>query len=516
MSHYKPNPDKNVNLVIDGKPVTVPEGTTILEAARKINIHIPTLCDHPDLRRRSVCRLCVVECDGRGKLVAACANDVWEGVSIVTTNARIVGIRRTIVELLLANHPPECLSCIRNTKCELQTLAENFGIRSVPFRRDPADSRLPETSAGFLVRDMRKCVKCGRCVEVCQEVQTVRAINSSHRSVKFEICTPYEQALSEGPCIFCGQCAEVCPVGAIFEHDQTAEVWAALNSGGQHTAVQIPATAAEALGGELAYPPGIVTGGKMAAALKRMGFDKVFNAAAFADFTIREECKELTDRIKDKARLQGNLQGKLPMIVACSPGWIKFVKEFYPDLMDHVSVSKNPDQAFGSFVKEKYPETTTVSVMPCLATKHRSRRSEAEKNGCPGVDLVLTVRELARMIRLAGIDFTNLPESPFDETGLPIDQAGIPGNNIEAILCKVYEAYRGGTDTPVGFKDGNEGISEAELDLEGNKIKALLVDGLENARKVMDSIRRGECGAAFVAVRSCPIGCSVNGAAGPW
>jgi len=297
MSHHKPDPNKNVNLTIDGIPVTVPEGTRILEAARKVDVHIPTLCDHPDLCKRTVCRLCVVECDGRGKLIAACANDVWEGVSIVTHNARLLSIRKMIIELLLANHPQDCLSCIRSTNCTLQSLAADFGIRESPFRHDAADLRPPVTESATLVRDMAKCVKCGRCVEACQEVQTIRAINTSHRGTHYEISAPYGQALADGACVFCGQCAAVCPVGAIYEHDQSAEAWIALNDKDRRVAVQFSPSLSETIDNALNLPAGTATPGRIVTALKRLGFDQVLNAQSFADAATAEEHNELSNRI---------------------------------------------------------------------------------------------------------------------------------------------------------------------------------------------------------------------------
>ena len=517
MSHYKPDPNKNVNLTIDGLAVTVPEGTTILAAARKAGIHIPSLCDHPDLGRRSVCRLCVVECDGGGKLKAACAHDVWEGAQVVTNNARIVNTRRMVLELLLANHPQDCLTCIRNKKCELQTLAEQFGIRGSPFRREALPSRPPEVESKTLVRDMNKCVKCGRCVEACQEGQTVRAINTSRRSVHYGITTPYDHTLIDGPCVYCGQCAAVCPVGAIYENDETNEVWAAIHDSERHVVVQTAPAVRIALGDEFGLPPGTVTTGKMVSALKRIGFDQVFDTDFSADLTIMEEGHELLDRIKHG--------GVLPMITSCSPGWINFAEAFYPDLLDHLSTCKSPQQMFGALVKTYYPQVsgvdaariTSVSIMPCVAKKFEARRPGMDSSGFRDVDVVLSTRELARMIKLAGIDFTNLPESPYDSLMGDSSGAGAifgaSGGVMEAALRTVYEVQTGQSLDAPDFIEvrGQKGIKAAEVDLDGTKVKVLVANGLSNARKIMDSIRAGECDAAFVEIMSCPGGCIGGG-----
>ena len=453
MSHHKPDPNKNVNLTIDGLPVTVPEGTRILEAARKAGIFIPTLCEHPDLCKRAVCRVCVVEGDGRGKLFAACASDVWEGANIVTNNARLAGIRKTIVELILANHPQECLTCIRSKNCELQSLAETLGIRESVFRREAMGSKPPVTESMTLVRDMAKCVKCGRCVEACQEVQTVHAINSSFRGIHYEISAPYGQSLTDGACVFCGQCSHVCPVGALYERDQSAEAWAALGSAERKAAVRIDSAIGAAFDEALGLPAGTVSTGKLVTALKRLGFGRVLNANIAAQSAVNELCGELLKRVQQGA--------KLPLIAGCWQGLPRFVENCCGDLANHVySCSQPPDYE------------ATIAVEPCLAKKYSTHA------------ITLTVRETARMFTLAGIDFINLDESPFDE---PAETGSEDSRQI------VFHAI-----------EGQNGVEGAELNIKGSKVQLLIVHGLGNARTIMESIRRGTCDAVFVEILCCP------------
>jgi len=452
MSHHIPDPNKNVSLTIDGMAVTVPEGTKILEAARKANVIIPTLCDHPDLCRRAVCRLCVVECDGKGKLLTACANDVWEGVKIVTNNSRIISIRKTIVELLLANHPQDCLNCAANTDCKLQSLARIYGIRETPFKCEVINRQPPNGQSG-LIRDMDKCVKCGRCVEACQEIQTVRAINSSHRSVNYRISTAYNQPYTDSSCVFCGHCETVCPVGAIYEHDQSAEAWAAINDSERRTAAQFSTTLCAELDNALGLHAGTVSPGKTVTALKRLGFDQVYDAQFTIDLAASELNYELQNRVKNGGK-------PLPIISACSQSAVKFIENFYPDLVANLSPCRSPRVIFGSLVKEE--KTTVISIEPCISNKSKIKSANEP-------DLTLTVKELARMFRLAGIDFASLPESPFDSIKTEIDLIH---------------------------------MKEQALDI---RTKCLVANGLGKARTILDAVRKGECDAALIEIRSCPL-----------
>jgi len=451
MSHHQPDPNKSVNLTIDGIPVTVPEGTRILEAAKKVNVNIPTLCEHPDLCKRALCRICVVEADGRGKLIAACANDVWEGVSIVTVNQRLLNIRKTIIELILANHPQDCLSCIRNKKCELQSLALSFGFGASLFEND-AEKRQPQIESETIVRNMDKCVKCGRCVEVCQEVQTIRAINTSHRSHEYEISTPYKQALKDGTCVFCGKCAEVCPVGAIYEHDQSAEVRATLNDSSRKIIAQVSPNFAAALNDELTLAAGTITTGKLVTAIKLLGFDKVYDAAIAANAVNSKIVGEIQE-------CKNSGHARLPVISGCSAGIANFVKNFYPDLTDHLTAVPLPRRYFASVIKSGYAKEagvelsniTSVSFLPCLAHKYGADDK---------TDFAITAGELARMLKLAGIVIETLPEEPFDPLNI-------------------------------------------DLPKQNNYVKKETVHGYAQARKVMEAIREGKCGAEWVEILNC-------------
>jgi NADP-reducing hydrogenase subunit HndD len=453
---------KNVTLAIDGVSVTVPEGTTILEAARKVHVKIPTLCDHPDLCKRAVCRICVVENDGRGKLLASCAHNAEEGMNIVTNNSRIFGIRKTIIALILTSHPHnDCLACMRNTKCELQSLAGIYSTSKSPFPKNllNQNSQGPkEISCNALVRDMDKCIKCGRCVEACQEIQTVRAINTSGRSADYAICTPYDQALSNSPCVFCGHCAEVCPVGAIYEHDQSAEAWALLNQKKQNMVIKVSQSAAQAVCAELGFPTGNITIGKIITGLRQMGFSGVYDAKMFESKSASEEAAELNKRIKSSSLL--------PMISVCSAACTKFVKDFYPDLANHLSEAKSPEQNFKDYVDNgNDTQKTCVSIAPCIAKKYKAQSSK---------EIVLTVRELARLICLSGINLSTVQESAFN-----------PFTGKADILRMKTKS-----------KEPN---------------KLLEVNSLANARKALDSIRSGNCDAAYVRILSCPSGCKTRG-----
>ena len=457
------NRTETVNLKIDGIPVTVRTGTTILEAAKKINVKIPVLCDHPELCRRAFCRLCVVECDKRSKLVAACAAEVWEGVSVVTNNSRLMNIRKTILELILANHPQDCLGCSRNTNCELQNLAMNLGIRQSPFGHATEKSRPQKISGETLALEMKKCVDCGRCVEMCSDIINVDAINSSCRSIEFKISTPYGQNLTEGPCVFCGRCASVCPVGAISHNDQTREVSAALESG-QPVVAQISPYAAAAINKNGRIKAGTVTTGKIVSALKTLGFSKVYDANFFEDIALRETARELNRRITN--------QEKIPIIRGCTPGLKNFVRHYYPDL-EHQVIYQTTEQVFTGYMEKS--NAATVSIVPCLGKKY-----------C--VNYSLIPAEFERMIYTKGIDLPRLPEEPFD-----VPETELTGEDASFSLLRAALRYT-----------HSEGIKLIEPNLSGTKVRILLVNGMANARKIMGAIRKGHCDVALVEIRYCP------------
>ena len=457
MSHYKPDPNKNVNLTINGIPVTVPEGTRILEAAKKVNVNIPTLCDHPDLCRRSVCRLCVVECDGREKLMAACANDVWEGVNIVTNNLRLINIRRTIIELLLANHPNDCLNCIRNKNCSLQTLAADFNISNSAFFHTPDYPEKNENKTDVIIRDMSKCVKCGRCTEACQVNQAVCAINSSGRGIHYGIVTPYSQSLEESPCVFCGHCASVCPVGAIHEKEQVSGLIKDLIKHENNIFIQFNPSLIETINEAIGFSQGDINTGKIITALKMIGFKKVFDSEIAENASINEEIQELLRHKKANV--------SLPLITGCSHGFAKFVTTFFPDLEDRLYKGKSGQD---NFCEEAGP--ITVSVEQCLAKKYKAK------------GIVLTVPEIVLMFKMMQINLKVLPESVFD-VSLDEPQIKAPFK----ITCQ----------------DVKPGINSQEIEIYGIKIKVMTAGSYSDAGKIIELIRRGECDADYVRISGC-------------
>lgn len=517
--HHIANPNNKVTVTIDGISVTVPEGTLIVNAAKKVGINIPVLCYHPDLAVRGTCRICLIEIKGQKKLKTACSTEVWAGAEIITNSKVVRETRKTVLELILASHPQECLQCVRSGNCELQQLARTFGIDKSMFGSTiSANHKMPlQDENSSIVRDPNKCVKCGRCVAVCQEIQEVGAINTANRSNHYEISTAYNQKLDETSCVFCGQCIAVCPVGALYEKDNTDKVWSALDDSELHVIVQVAPAVRVALGEEFGMPRGSIDTGKMVTALRRLGFDRIFDTSFAADVTIMEEGSELIERLEN--------HGVLPLITSCSPGWVNFVEKFYPELLPNVSSCKSPQQIFGVLAKTYYAQKAgispdkifVVSVMPCTAKKYESSRLEMNSSGYQDIDVVLTTRELARMIKQIGIDFVALESSQFDDPmGMSTGAAvifGTSGGVMEAALRTVYELVTGEGLQQLDFEmvRGLVGIKEAEIDLAGIKVKVAVANGLKNARVLMEKIKNGQCDYAFIEIMGCPSGCIGGG-----
>jgi NADP-reducing hydrogenase subunit HndD len=503
-----------VTLSIDGQAVTVPDDYTVLEAAEAAGIHIPRLCYLKGVSQTGSCRVCVVEIGGR--LQAACVFPVSEGMEVRTNTPMVRESRRTTVELLLSNHPHDCLTCLRNQNCELQKLAQDLNIRQISYEGERSHFPIDSSSPSIL-RDPNKCILCRRCISVCSEIQGVDILAARERGFDTVVSPAWQEALASTACTNCGQCVLVCPVGALVEQDDTEEVWAALADPNTHVVVQTAPAVRVALGEEFGMEPGTIVTGKMITALRRLGFDAVFDTDFSADLTIIEEANELLQRLGEG--------GKLPMITSCSPGWIKFIEHQFPDLLSHLSTCKSPQQMFGAVAKTYYPEKAgldpakifTVSVMPCTAKKFEAQRPEMRSSGYQDVDIVLTVRELARMIKEAGIDFANLPDGEYDapmgiSTGAGVI-FGATGGVMEAALRTAYEVVTGETLAKLDFTEvrGLEGIKESSVDLNGTILKVAVAHGLGNARKLMELMKRGQADYHFIEIMACPGGCIGGG-----
>lgn len=505
-----------VNLIIDNINVSVPEDATILQAAKKAGIKIPTLCHFHNQAVKGSCRICVVEVKGSRKLAAACSTSVWEGMEVITNSKSARDARKAVLELILAGHPQDCLNCIRNGNCELQALAREMNVRQIPYEAEAKNLPVDNTNP-CIVRNPNKCIHCGRCVEACQNIQTVGAINTAKRSINYEISTPFNIPLKDSVCVYCGQCASVCPVGAIYEKDDTSKVWDALENPDLHVIIQTAPAVRVALGEEFSMKDGTIVTGKMVSALRKLGFDKVFDTDFAADVTIMEEGSELIKRIQNN--------GALPMMTSCSPGWINFVEKFYPEFIDNLSTCKSPQQMFGALAKTYYAEKFgipaesifVVSIMPCTAKKYECMRPEMNSTGTQDVDAALTTRELARMIKEAGFDITKLDEEEFDAPlGISTGAAvifGATGGVMEAAVRTVHKVVTGNELENIDFDvvRGLSGIKEAEVDLNGAKVKLAVVNGLKNARILLEKIKKGECDYTFIEVMSCPGGCIGGG-----
>jgi len=505
-----------VTLTINGEQVSVPEGTSIMNAAKQVRVDIPHLCYLEGLEPEYHCRICGVEIEGEPRLAPSCVREVSEGMQVRTNTARVRKARRVIIELLLANHAVECPTCERNQTCELQKLAFELGVKETRFEGEKPSYELDETSPS-IIRDPNKCVLCGRCVRVCHDVQTVSVIGFVNRGSDLMVSTFLENGLGNVECTNCGQCIHVCPVGAIKEKSAIDDVWAALADPEKHVVVQEAPAVRAALGEELGLPPGTLVAGKMHAALRRMGFDTVFDTNFTADLTIMEEGSELVKRV--------NEGGVLPQITSCSPGWIKFMEHFYSDLIPNISTCKSPQQMFGSLAKTYYAEKAgvdpgkivSVSIMPCTAKKFEAQRPEMTDSGFRDVDHVLTTREFARMIKEAGISFAGLPDESADALmGLYSGAGtifGATGGVMEAALRTAYKLVTGKEldDLDIVPVRGLDGIRTATVNVDGLEVKVAVAHGLGNARKVLDEIRAGKSPYHFIEIMACPGGCVGGG-----
>lgn len=510
-----------LNVKINGISVSVEKGSTILDAARAAGVEIPTLCFMKEKNEIGACRICVVEAnEGRGfRIVTACVYPVSEGMEVLTNTEKIQKARRTTLELILSTHEKKCLSCVRSTNCELQKLCRDYGVEESAFEGFKPTYEL-DTSTPHLVRDNNKCVLCRRCVAACNE-QYVGVIGANNRGIDTAIGTPFEVGLSNVPCISCGQCTVVCPTGALVEKDDTDKIWAALADPDKHVVVQTAPSIRATLGECFGMPIGTNVEGKMVAALRRLGFDKIFDTDFAADLTIVEEANELVERIKNN--------GTLPMITSCSPGWVKFCEYYYPDMLEHLSTCKSPQQMAGAVIKTYYAdkmgidpkEIVSVSVMPCTAKKFEIGREDQSAAGVPDVDIAITTRELSRMIMRAGINFANLPDEEFDsplgeDTGAAVI-FGATGGVMEAALRTANDWLTGKDNTDIDFTAvrGTQGLKQATVNINGSDIKVAVASGAAAAKCVMDRMKNGNPdGWAFVEIMGCPGGC-VNGGGQP-
>ena len=520
-----------IKLTIDNRVVEVPRGTTILKAAEQMGITIPTLCNfeldglalknHP-----GGCRICVVEVVGRRNLAPACITECMPDMVVKTNSPRAINARKTVLELMLSDHPNDCLQCPKNGKCELQSLAATMGIREIPYKGE--QSNYPIELSPSIVRDANKCIMCRRCESVCHEYQSVGAIGAVDRGFPAVVNTAFGKELVDTNCVFCGQCVAVCPVGALSEVDHTGRILRDIANPDVKTCVQVAPAVRVALGEEFGMPAGSIVTGKIAAALKAIGFDYVFDTDWSADLTIMEEGTEAIGRFK--ALLSGDKNVKIPIMTSCCPAWVNFYEKFYPELREYPSTAKSPQQMFGATVKSFFADKIgiprekliSVSVMPCVAKKYECERDEFKVNGDPDVNYSITTRELARLIKICNIDFANLPEAEFDSplgasTGAAVI-FGATGGVMEAALRTAYEVLTGKTLPKIDFEEvrGLDGIREATIPIPGViDLKVAVAYGLKNARTIMEQIKAGNCPYHFVEVMACPGGC-IDGAGQPF
>jgi NADP-reducing hydrogenase subunit HndD len=526
---------EGLKVKVNGRDFAAAAGSTILELCKREGIHVPTLCSHPDLATKGICRVCVVEVKGSRTLQAACSTPVSEGMEVLTSSEKVRRARKTVVELLLANHYTDCTVCHKNLKCELQALADEFGLTDLRWKERRERTLAQDRSSAVFVRDNNKCVLCQRCVRACADLQGVGAVANLFKGDRTIVGSAFNRPVEDVVCINCGQCVAHCPTGALYEKRFVEEVWRAIDDPRKVVVVQTAPAIRAALGEEFDLPPGTRVTGRLATALRTMGFDRVFDTQFAADLTIVEEGHELLGRLA--VALRDGKPAPLPMMTSCSPGWIKFQEHFYPELLPNLSSCKSPQQMFGALLKTYWArrsgvdpaDIVSVSVMPCTAKKFEALRPEMGRDGLRDVDYVLTTRELACMIKQAGLGFVDLPDSPFDD---PLGEStgaaaifGVTGGVMEAALRSVYEIVTG---REVPFEAlairpvrGFENVREASLPvegalpewsfLEGVELRVAVAHGTANAKKVMDAVKAGSFAAHFVEIMTCPGGCLGGG-----
>ncbi|MBR7176520.1 MAG: [Bacteroidales bacterium] len=525
-----------IKLTIDNRPVEVAEGTTILKAARQAGIHIPTLC-YFELagmnfeNKPGGCRVCVVEVakdfNGRPRrnLAPACATECVEGMEVLTHSQRVINARRTVVELILSDHPTDCLTCAKSGQCELQKLAQNLGIRDIPYKGEQSTYRVDMSPS--IIRDVDKCIMCRRCENVCNNIQSVGALSAVNRGFQAVVAPAFEQDMVDSPCVMCGQCVQVCPVGALSEVDDTRNVMMAINDPKKTVVVQTAPAVRVAIGEEFGMEPGTIVTGQLAAVLRQLGFDYVFDTDFAADLTIMEEGTELLNRIDRYTK--GDTSVRLPILTSCCPGWVNFFEHNFPDMLDVPSTAKSPQQMFGAIAKSywadkmgiKREDLVVVSIMPCLAKKYECKREEFSVNGNPDVDYVLSTRELARLIKQFNLDLKEMPIADFDD---PLGEStgaavifGATGGVIEAATRTAYEVFTGKKLEKIDFTElrGLEGIRDAWVDFNGTPIHIGIAHGLKNARTLLERVREGKEQFHAIEVMACPGGC-IGGAGQPY
>ncbi|MGE5430256.1 MAG: NADH-dependent [FeFe] hydrogenase, group A6 [Syntrophomonadaceae bacterium] len=508
-----------VQLTINNIKVNAEEGMTILDAAKSVGIHVPTLCHLKNLTPTGACRMCVVEVEGQRGLIPSCAYPVYEGMVVETNSTRVRRARKTIVELLVENHPQDCLICVRNKNCELQDLSEQYGVREHRYAGETKKHAI-DVSSPSIERDPAKCILCGRCVRVCNEIQKVGAIDFTNRGFASIVTTPYNKGINVSECILCGQCILVCPTAALREKSALKEVAYALNDKNKFTVVQVAPAVRASLGEEYNLPMGTNVTGQLVTGLRRLGFNKVFDTNFAADLTIMEEGTELVNRIKNKK--------KLPMFTSCCPGWIKYIEQNRPEMLQHISTCKSPHEMLGAITKTYYAKKMgldpkdifVVSIMPCTVKKFESDRPELSESLRQDVDAVLTTRELVRYFKMAGIDFSDLPEDKFDN---PLGEStgaavifGTSGGVMEAALRTAYRVLTGDELDKLEFDDirGLKGIKESTVKVGNMSLNIAVVNGIGNVGPILDEIQNGNSKYDFIEVMACPGGC-INGGGQP-